>query len=555
MKVRGNLLGLKPAVLESIERLQDRRVGTETFVTPHFALALQDAALAAGRRVGVLADRRGAVTDVIVGDATSLPVTQEVRKREGAGRLAGVRLIHAVLSGGGLAHDDLETLRMLSLDATIAVIAREPGHTPDVQVAWLLPSNASGRFWEVRPPAPATGLRERFDETVRDVETQMRRDATDARTGRGGLRTQDAAIVVLPLFDRRADPDWAVAELRSLCATAGVAVVEAVVQRRPAPDPKWLVGQGKLKELAMLGLQRGVDLLVFGAALSPSQQRSIAAETGLRVIDRNQLILDIFARHAKSNEGRLQVELAQLRYNLPRLSEKDDAMSRLTGGIGAQGPGETKLELGRRRARERIHLLEQRLKALAADRAERRRRRVEAEVPVVALVGYTNAGKSTLFNALTGSTVLVQDLLFATLDPTVRRVFLPGGVAALLCDTVGFIRDLPSEIEGVFRATLEEVEGARLLVLVADASDPNIDEQVRSVRRILGDLGFRDRPQVLVLNKADRVADEASLALRASLLDALPASALQRATLEPVARAIASALEPIEASRSRSPEA
>lgn len=542
MKVRGNLLGLKPAVLESIERLQDRRVGTEAFVTPHFALALQDAALAAGRRVGVLADRRGAVTNILVGDATTLPVTQEVRKREGTGRLAGVRLIHAVLSGDGLANDDLEMLRMLSLDSTIAVIAREPGHTPRVQIAWLLPSNANGKLWEVRPPVPASGLRDRFDETVRDVETQMRRDATDVRTARGGRKAQDAAIVVLPVFDRKTDVEWAVAELRSLCATAGVAVADAVVQRRPAPDPKWLVGQGKLRELAMLGLQRGVDLIVFGAALSPSQQRSIAAETGVRVIDRNQLILDIFARHAKSNEGRLQVELAQLRYNLPRLSEKDDAMSRLTGGIGAQGPGETKLELGRRRARDRIHLLEQRLAALAADRTERRRRRIESEVPVVAVVGYTNAGKSTLFNALTGSAVLVQDLLFATLDPTVRRVFLPDGRTALLCDTVGFIRDLPRELEGVFRATLEEVEGAQLLLLVADASDPNIDEQVRSVRRILADLGFAGRPQVLVLNKADRAHDREGLALRASLLDALPASALDRATLEPVARAIASEL-------------
>jgi len=292
----------------------------------------------------------------------------------------------------------------------------------------------------------------------------------------------------------------------------------------------------------MTGLMKGVDLLVFGRPLTPSQQRSIAQVTEVRVIDRNQLILDIFARHARSPEGRLQVELAQLRYNLPRLSEKDDALSRLTGGIGAQGPGETRLEMERRRARDRIRLLEKRLEELAGRRHETRRRRQEARVPLVALVGYTNAGKSTLFNTLTGASVPAEDRLFATLDPTVRRTWLEEGSEVLLADTVGFIRDLPAELEGAFRATLEEVREARALLLVADVADPHLEEQVASVRRILREWELDRRPVLLLLNQADRVRDPDRLQQLAEDLGGIPCCAKDARTLEPVRRRIGALL-------------
>jgi GTP-binding protein HflX len=541
VRAQGNCLGLRPSVAKQIDRLHERRVGAEAFVDPHFALALHDAALAAGRRIGVLADRRGAIHQVIVGDATTLDLPPSARKRTGVGRLNGLRLVHATLADHGHTTDDLQQLRMLSLDASIAVLAGEEGHMPRVEVAYLLPANDAGRMWEVLRPARATAVAQRFDETVRDLEVQMRRDLDALRGGRQGERTTDAAIVVLPVLDRATDVDWELSELKALCRTAGVAVAGTVVQRRDRPDPRTLVGRGKLRELTMAGLQKGADLLVFGAPLTPSQQRSVAADTGVRVIDRNQLILSIFALHARTNEGKLQVELAQLRYNLPRLSERDDAMSRLTGGIGATGPGETKLEMERRRARERIHMLEGRIAAISRERAQRRQRREGVPVPMVAIVGYTNAGKSTLFNVLTGAGVDARDRLFATLDPTIRRVRLGGGTDFLLCDTVGFIRDLPQELIGAFRATIEEVATARVLLHVADGADPHVGEQVAAVRRILADLSLDDRPSVLVLNKADLAPDRHDLALRAASMEAIATSAREPESLKPVIDALAAA--------------
>lgn len=538
MKAHGNLLGLRPGVLRDLERLFERRAGTESFIDPHFAVALQDAAIRCGRRVGVLADRRGVVRDVIVGDWTTLDIPAWARQRTGPDRLGGLRLLHVVFGGHGLDRNALETMRLYSLDATVAVIAGDEGAMPLVEAAHLLPVNPDGRLWEVLPVVHATALTIRFDDTIRDIESQMRRYATALRSrgGGGAPDAKDAAILVLPVMDSATDPARETAELQALCKTAGVAVAEVVIQQRARPDPRTLIGRGKLREVTMLGLQKGVDLIVFGAALTPSQQRSVAEATGVRVVDRNQLILDIFARHARTNEGRLEVELAQLRYNLPRLSEKDDAMSRLTGGIGAQGPGETTLEMERRRARKRIHELEKRLQTHSARRSQRRRRRLEGDLPMVAIVGYTNAGKSTLFNRLSGADVLADNMLFATLDPTVRRAWLAEGCEILLCDTVGFIRDLPAELEGAFRATLEEVATARILLHVADASDPHIEDQVSSVRRILHASGLGDRPSILVLNKADRVGDKQALSDLASFLGGHQASALDASSLEHIRR-------------------
>lgn len=538
MKARGNLLGLRPSVIRVIEKLYERRVGHDVFVEPSFALALHDASIMAGRRIGVAADRRGVVLQVIVGDATTIETPSCVQRRIGPARLSGVRLVYTTNKGHTI--EELERMRMYSLDASIAVLLGPKGHVPLVEIAYLLPMNESGRMWEVLPSTHVTAVSLSFDQTIHDIETQMRRDLDLLLKVE---KTSDAALVVLPVFDRRCDVEWELSELEALCRTAGVAVAGKVVQRRDRPDPRTLIGRGKLREITMTALHKGVDLLVFGSSLTPSQQRSLAVDSGVRVIDRNQLILSIFARHARTNEGKLQVELAQLRYNFPRLSERDDSMSRLTGGIGATGPGETKLEMERRRARERIHALESKIAAISKERAQRRKRRDAVPVPMVAIVGYTNAGKSTLFNLMTNSNVDARDQLFATLDPTVRRVQPVSGSGFLLCDTVGFIRDLPKELIGAFRATIEEIATASALLLVADASDPHVEEQIAAVRRILAELDLAGLPYLLVLNKADLVEDRDDLALRAASLDAIVTSAREpesiRAALNAIGRMLA----------------
>ncbi len=292
-------------------------------------------------------------------------------------------------------------------------------------------------------------------------------------------------------------------ELKELARTAGVHAVDSVIQLRRQVDPKTVLGCGKIEELTLRALELGADMLIFDRDLSPSQLRAITSETDLKVLDRTQLILDIFARHARSRDGKLQVELAQLKYALPRLVEKSTAMSRLTGGIGGQGPGETKLEIHRRRARDRIHRLEEEIERLSVQRGVRRQQRREQGVPVVSIVGYTNAGKSTLLNALTNAEVLAEDKLFATLDPTTRRLRFPEEREIILTDTVGFIRDLPEDLVNAFKATLEELEESDLILHVIDASDPEVDRKRRAVEKILEDLALDRIERLVVVNKAD----------------------------------------------------
>jgi GTP-binding protein HflX len=297
-------------------------------------------------------------------------------------------------------------------------------------------------------------------------------------------------------------------ELRELCRTAGVRVMGVIEQRRPEADPKTLIGRGKLEEVLIRAMQLDANVLIFDPDLTPIQAHAIADFTDLKVIDRTMLILDIFAQRAKSRDGKLQVELAQLRYRLPRLHEKNTMMSRLTGGIGGRGPGETKLEENRRRARERIHRLEKEIDRFSAQRAGRRAERVRRGLPVVAIVGYTNAGKSTLLNTLTRSDVLAEDRLFATLDPTTRRLRLPKEREIIVADTVGFIRDLPRDLARAFRATLEELDEADLLLHVVDAADPAREQQIGAVEAILSDLGLAETRRILVMNKVDLLSEE-----------------------------------------------
>jgi len=321
-------------------------------------------------------------------------------------------------------------------------------------------------------------------------------------------------------------------------------VLDKIIQRRPQIDPKTVLGKGKLDELLVRSMRLGADMIVFDAELSPAQVRSISEATDLKVIDRPQLILDIFAQRAQSREGKLQVELAQLKYLLPRLViGQNSAFSRLAGGIGGRGPGETKLETDRRRVRDRISQLEKQVDSLGRQRQERRKVRTNKNLPVISLVGYTNAGKSTLLNTLTQSEVYAAKKMFATLDPTSRRLRLPYEQEVIINDTVGFIRDLPEPLVAAFRATLEEISDSDLLVHVVDASNPRALQQIGSVEKILSDLEFNSIPQIIVLNKSDLLSGEeiTNLERQISLdnhADSVAISAIRKDSLRPLTERI-----------------
>jgi len=447
---------------------------------------------------------------VIVGDARQLVLPDVGRARAGHARLRGLRLVHTHLKDEPLTRDDLTDLVLLRLDAVAAIVAREDGLPGKVYVATLMPWNTSGDLYNLSEAPSLYELEFDAQAQIAALEQEMARVAPVRAVGVAGR----AILVGVHTGDRTA-AEASLQELQELARTADVQVLDVVLQGRREIDPRTLIGEGKLEEILVRSMAVGADLLVFDRDLTPSQARHIGEATSLRILDRTQLILDIFAQRAQSADGKLQVTLAQLKYLLPRLVGRDESLSRLAGGIGGRGPGETKLEIDRRRVRERISALESRIDQLSGDRATRRRQRNRTGVPVISIVGYTNAGKSTLLNALTDSTVLAENKLFATLDPTSRRLRFPRDREVIITDTVGFIRGLPKDLFAAFRATLEELEEADLLLHVIDASDPRHDEQAEAVERLLSELAVRDTPRLLVFNKADRAPDAASaLAVR-----------------------------------------
>jgi GTP-binding protein HflX len=506
----GNTAGLKASQSKRLLATRRRRVHQRDLISPELARHLTELSREIGRQLGVLINRRGEVEHVIVGDARQLVLPDIGRARAGHARLRGLRLVHTHLKDEPLTRDDLTDLVLLRLDAVAAVVAREDGLPGKVYVATLMPWNTSGDLYNLSEAPSLYELEFDAQAQIAALEQEMARVAPVRAVGVAGR-----AILVGVHTGDRAAGEASLQELQELARTADVQVLDVVLQGRREIDPRTLIGEGKLEEILVRSMAVGADLLVFDRDLTPSQARHIGEATSLRILDRTQLILDIFAQRAQSADGKLQVELAQLKYLLPRLVGRDDSLSRLAGGIGGRGPGETKLEIDRRRVRERISALESRIDQLSGERATRRRQRSRTGVPVISIVGYTNAGKSTLLNALTDSAVLVEDKLFATLDPTSRRLRFPRDREVIITDTVGFIRGLPRDLVAAFRATLEELQEADLLLHVIDASDPRHDEQAEAVERVLSELEVRDAPRLLVFNKADRAPDEAkALAVR-----------------------------------------
>ena len=520
-ELSGNTAGLKASHSKRLLATWRRRVQQRELVSPELARHLTELSQEIGRQLGVLINRRGEVEHVIVGDARQLVLPDIGRARAGHARLRGLRLVHTHLKDEPLTRDDLTDLVLLRLDAVVAVVARDDGLPGKVYLATLMPWNTSGELYNLSEAPSLYDLEFDAQAQIAALEQEMARVAPIRAVGVAGR-----AILVGVHTGDRAAAEASLQELQELARTADVQLLDLVLQARREIDPRTLVGEGKLQEILVRSMALGADLLVFDRDLTPSQARHIAEATSLRILDRTQLILDIFAQRAQSADGKLQVELAQLRYLLPRLVGRDDSLSRLAGGIGGRGPGETKLEIDRRRVRERIAGLEARIDRLSGDRATRRRQRNRTGVPVISIVGYTNAGKSTLLNALTDSDVLAENKLFATLEPTSRRLKFPRDREVIITDTVGFIRDLPKDLVAAFRATLEELEEADLLLHVVDASDPRHDEQAQAVERVLSSLDVSGTPRLLVYNKADRLADGArTLALRD---DAVAVSAVSR---------------------------
>ncbi len=530
-KIQGNTLGVGNETLQELGRLPHRRIPAQQIISYNLGKTICELSHRINRQIGVLIDRKGQIEDVVVGDAGRIFIPSMERYRTSQIGLNGLRFVHTHLSGETLTDDDLTDLSLLRLDLMAAIEVENDGEPGRLHAAHILPRPSDGRAQQFLKPLPLgeAAVRYRFIELIDALEEELsgRRTASEVRS------SPEQAVLISISNLSAVESSARLDELEELAASAGLVPVGRVSQHRSRVNPKFFLGKGKLAELTVYSMQQGAQLWIFDQDLNPSQVKSLSEATDMRIIDRTQLILDIFAQRAHTREGKIQVELAQLKYLLPRLVGKNPAMSRLMGGIGGRGPGETKLEIDRRRARERITRLQHQLDTITDQRVRQRKKRSKEGLPMVSLVGYTNAGKSTLLNTLTRSHVMVRDQLFATLDPTSRRLYLAPGRETILTDTVGFIRDLPKDLIEAFKATLEELYDADLLLHVVDGSSPDAEQHIRAVEQILADMDLHGKPRLMVFNKKD-LADPNALTGLCLRYRTLAFSALEKADLRPL---------------------
>ncbi|GFO55843.1 GTPase HflX [Geomonas sp. Red276] len=490
--------------MKRLERLYRRRVSPGEVISLELARELAEISLEIRRQIGVLISRIGEIAYLVVGDERAILIPSLDEYPLGRRLVRGLRLVHTHLKAETLSDDDLTDLSLLRLDMIAALQLTQNPDRFSIQTAALVPPKGSSSPYHVEPSVPFNRYDLDFRAFIETLEYSLEKgleEGTAVSTG------QERGILISVTQKSQEEAADSMEELKELARTAGVGVLDTVIQRPKEFNPRYLMGEGKIREVLIKALQLGATMLVFDQELSPAQVRSISELSELKVIDRSQLILDIFARRATTQDGKVQVELAQLKYLLPRLIGRGVQMSRLMGGIGGRGPGETKLEVDRRRIRDRIAHLERELKELSNGRYQRRQKRVKAGIPIISIVGYTNAGKSTLLNTLTKSEVFTENLLFATLDTSSRRLRFPMDREVIITDTVGFIRSLPKSLLGAFKATLEELKDADILIHLVDCSNPRFEEHITQVDAILDELGLGDKQRLVVFNKADLLPD------------------------------------------------
>ncbi len=503
-QVHGKTDGLKKSEHNALAQLYNRKATRNRFIDAHLGRQLSLLSRRLNRQIGLLIDRNGNITHVIVGDAHQIFIPDLTRHRAGGNRFRGLRLVHTHLRKEALNQDDLTDLSLLRLDTVVVVHAAMNGEPTEAEFAYLDPQAKEGKKpWKVEKRKSVFDWPDDFLVFIEDIESQFSKKDKGTK-----IKGKDGVILVGVGTKTKGEAHSSIEELARLADTADLHVLNKHLQMRRKIDSKLVVGKGKLQDILIEAMQLDAKALIFDQELTPSQLRNIATATNLKVIDRSQLILDIFAKRAKTREGKLQVEIAQLRYRKPRLKIMPTAMSRLTGGIGGRGPGETKLEINRRRADERLSKLERDLKKQSKVRQEQRKRRTRNQVPQVSLVGYTNAGKSTFLNTITHSKVVAEDQLFATLDPTSRRFRFPLDKEIILTDTVGFIRNLPKELMQAFESTFEETTMADLILHVVDAGDPEMDIHIQAVEETLTSLGADQIPRMVIFNKCDTIDAE-----------------------------------------------
>jgi len=528
-KLFGNIGGLKASHIRKLGNLYRRRLPPQFLITFELARDISRLSHEIRRQIGLLINRKGKIAYVIVGDHQKIVIPDIRDYRVAPGRLRGLRCIHTHLDNEPLTTDDLTDLALLRLDIMAAITMTETGFFHKAHVGYILPKSPYGKPFQILNPLNPGDLNIECLELIQSLEAEL----AHVTSLHKGHTDKERALLVSVTTANRKTAMSCLEELEDLAISSDIEVVEKMLQLRRKVNSKFLMGPGKLQELIILALQKGATLIIFDQELNPSQIRSITDQIDLKVIDRTQLILDIFAQRAQTKEGKLQVELAQLKYLLPRLIAKNTAMSRLTGGIGGRGPGETKLEINRRRVRDRIKRLENDLYLVRKQRKQQKSKRNKKDIPVISIIGYTNAGKSTLLNTLTKSHVRVENRLFATLDPSSRRLKFPKNIEVIITDTVGFIKNLPEDLIVAFRATLEELEGADLLLHIIDISNSRFKDQIKSVEKILLDLKLDDIPLIRVLNKKDLVGKATTEKLSRNF-DATAISAKEKSTLMPL---------------------